>query len=81
MIVELTCTEAWREISELIDGTLDPAMQERMRLHFHHCAHCKAVYDGAQNVVSLMANDRFFDVPAEMSERLARRLASEATSE
>ena len=78
MIVELTCREAWREISELVDGTLDPAMQERMRLHFHHCARCKAVYDGTRNIVRLMADDRFIDVPTAMSERLARRLASEA---
>ena len=78
MIIELTCTDAWREVSEMIDGTLDPEMEERMRLHFSHCAHCKAVYDGTRNLVRLMADDRFFDVPAEMSERLARRLASEA---
>ena len=78
MIVELTCTEVWREISEMIDDTLDPGMRERMQLHFEQCGHCKAVYDGALNVAELMRDDRFFDVPAEMSERLARRLASEA---
>ncbi len=78
MIVELTCTEAWREISEMIDDTLDPAMRERLQLHFSHCSHCKAVYDGTQNVVRLVADERFFDVPAEMSKRLARRLALEA---
>ena len=81
MIVELTCTEAWREISEMIDDALDPEMRERLQLHFEHCAHCKAVYDGTRNVVKLVADDRFFDVPAEMSERLARRLASEAEAD
>ena len=76
MIVEVTCTEAWREISEMIDGTLDAEMEERLRLHFSHCAHCKAVYEGTRNLVSLLADDRFCDVPAGLSERLARRLAS-----
>ncbi len=78
MIVELNCTEVWREISEMIDDTLGPEMRQRMQLHFEHCAHCKAVYDGARNVTELMGDDRCFDLPAGMSERLARRLASEA---
>ncbi len=78
MIVELTCTEAWREISEMIDDALAPEMRERLELHFSHCAHCRAVYDGARNIVGLVSDERFFEVPAGMSERLARRLASEA---
>ncbi len=39
LIIEMSCIEAWREFSELIDGTLDPEMYSRVQLHLQHCAH------------------------------------------
>lgn len=77
MIVEISCLEVWREISELIDGTLSPAMQARMELHLRHCNHCKAIYEGARNTVQLIGDDQVFDLPPGFGERLFQRLSSE----
>ena len=76
-IVEISCTEAWREISEMIDGALSPEMQRRMELHLAHCSHCKAVYDGARNVVKLIGDDEVFDLPVGFSDRLFARLSAD----
>ncbi len=78
LIIEMSCVEAWREFSELIDGTLDPEMHSRVQLHLQHCAHCKAVYEGTQNVVRLVGDDRAFDLPDGFSDRLFRLLSSAA---
>lgn len=72
--VELTCHEAWREISEFVDQTLDCEMHERMRQHLSDCAHCKAVCDGVRNTVQLIADDRVYDLPLGFNERLRQRL-------
>jgi hypothetical protein len=77
IVVEISCYEAWREISEMIDGTLDPEMQQRMELHLEHCKHCEAVYDGARNVVRLIGDDEVFEMPVGLSERLFKRLSAE----
>lgn len=74
LTVDLTCQEVWKEISEFVDQSLDREMQDRMRLHLSHCAHCKAVYDGVQNTVLLMADDRVYDLPRGFSERILQRL-------
>lgn len=74
LAVELTCREAWKEISEFVDQNLDREMQDRMRLHLIHCAHCKAVYDGVRNTVQLIAGDRVYDLPPGFSERIRHRL-------
>lgn len=76
-IVEISCIEAWREISELIDGTLSSDMQQRIKLHLEHCAHCRAVYDGARNMAQLIGDDQVFDLPPGFSDRLLERLALE----
>lgn len=76
-IVEISCVETWREISELIDGALTPEMRNRLELHLHHCTHCTAVYDGTRNIVQLIGDDKVFDLPSGFSERLLRRLSAE----
>ncbi len=74
-IIELSCPEVWREISELIDDALDPEMRQRMELHLQHCLHCTAVFDGARNAVRLIGDDRMYDLPAGFHDRLYERLS------
>ena len=76
-IVEISCIEAWLEISEMIDGTLEPEMLARMGLHLTQCAHCKAVYDGASNAVRLIGDERVYELPLGFTERLFQRLSLE----
>ena len=73
-IIELSCPEAWQQISELIDGTLPEAMRVRMELHLLHCAHCKAVLDGTRNAVRPIGDDQWIEVPDGFGERLFNRL-------
>ena len=79
-IVEISCIEAWLEISEMIDGTLEPEMQARMDMHLAHCAHCRAVYDGASNAVRLLGDDRVYELPRGFAERLVQRLSAELSA-
>jgi hypothetical protein len=75
-IVEISCLEVWREISNLIDGSIDPELKARMELHFEGCKHCAAVYDGANNTVRLVGDGEAFELPAGFSERLQARLTA-----
>ena len=77
IVLELSCAEAWREISEMLDGTLQPEMQARMELHLRHCAHCNAVYDGTRNTVELIGDEQVFTLPEGFGERLWLRLSAE----
>ncbi len=75
IVVELSCVEAWRELSEYIDGTVDAAMKDRLQLHLSHCHHCKAVYDGTKNTVALVADEQLYSLPVGFGERLMRHIA------
>jgi putative zinc finger protein len=72
--IEISCIHVWREISNYIDGEIDPELRRRMEEHFKGCEHCSAILDGARNVVRLMGDGRTFDLPAGFSERLKKRL-------
>jgi len=73
-VVEISCVEVWRELSNYIDGAIDPELRLRMEEHFKGCEHCAAILDGTRNVVRLVGDGRAFDLPAGFSERLKRRL-------
>ena len=74
-VIEISCVEVWREISDFIDGDLTPELRERMAAHFKDCAHCSAILDGTRNVVRLVGDGRPFDLPNGFSDRLRARLA------
>lgn len=73
-VIEISCVEVWREISNYIDATIDPELLARMEVHFKECAHCTAVLDGTRNVVKLLADGVEYDVPQGFGQRLYSKL-------
>ncbi len=74
-IIEISCVEVWREISNYIDGEIDPVLRERIAEHLKACEHCSAVVDGTRNVIRLVGDGKSFELPEGFSERLQKRLS------
>jgi anti-sigma factor (TIGR02949 family) len=73
-MIEISCLEVWREVSNFIDGEIDPELRARMEAHFKACAHCSAVLDGTRNVVKLVADGVEYDLPEGFSQRLYKQI-------
>jgi Putative zinc-finger len=73
-IIEISCAEVWREISNYLDEEISAELRERMAAHFKVCAHCTAVLEGTQNVVGLVGDGRVFQVPEGFSKRLYEKI-------
>ena len=73
-VIEISCLEVWREISNYIDGEINPELRARMEAHFKSCAHCAAVLDGTRNVVKLVADGVEFELPEGFSQRLYNKI-------
>ena len=84
-IVEISCFEVWRRISDFVDDDVEPELKQRLEFHFGRCKHCKALLDGTRNVVALIGDEHAFELPRETSERitsaLQRRIAEDAQGE
>jgi len=74
MVIEISCVEVWREISNYIDDATDPQLRARMEAHFEVCKHCSAVLDGTRNVLRLIADGAEFDLPRDLGNRLYKKL-------
>ena len=73
-VIEISCLEVWREISNYVDQDVTPELRARMEAHFKTCAHCKAVLDGTKNVVKLVADGVEFEIPKGFSDRLFSKI-------
>jgi predicted anti-sigma-YlaC factor YlaD len=74
----LSCRQVILELSNYIDGAGESALRGDIEQHLAQCSHCTAIYDGTRNVLRLVCDDRAFDLPEGLSERLYRRLQQEA---
>ena len=70
----VNCGHVWREISNYLEGDIDPGLRRAMDEHIRGCKRCTAVLDGTRNVVQLYGDERMFEVPLGFSHRLRRRL-------
>lgn len=70
----VNCEQVWNQVSNYLDGEIDPALRVAIEEHVHGCQRCTAVVDGTRNVVRLYGDDRMLEVPFGFSQRLHRRL-------
>lgn len=75
--VEISCVEVWQEISNYLDGDVEPELKARIEAHLRNCKHCAAVLDGTRNTVRLLADGHWYPLPVGFSERLLQRFSSE----
>ena len=70
----VSCEEVWREISNYLEGDIEPALRAAVEEHLRGCKHCTAIMDGTRNVVKLYGDERMMEVPAGFDQRLRQRL-------
>ncbi len=70
----VSCEEVWREVSNYLDGEVEPGLRSAMEEHLRGCKHCTAVLDGTRNVLQLYGDERMLEVPLGFSQRLHQRL-------
>jgi len=70
----VNCETVWKEISNYIEGDVDPALRVGMDEHFRSCKRCASVLAGTRNVIQLYGDERMIEVPAGFGRRLERRL-------
>ncbi len=76
----VNCEQVWREISNYLEGDLEPSLRSALEEHFRGCKRCTAVLEGTRNVVELYGDERMVEVPLGFSHRLQRRLEEDIDS-
>jgi Putative zinc-finger len=72
------CEQVWGEISNYVEGEVDPALRAAMDEHLATCQRCASVLAGVRNVVGIYGDERMLEVPVGYSNRLEKKLARSA---
>jgi anti-sigma factor RsiW len=68
------CEQVWREVSNYLDGEVDPTLRIAIEEHVRGCQRCSAVLAGTKNVIQLYGDERMLEVPLGFSQRLHQRI-------
>jgi len=74
----VNCEEVWREVSNYLDGEVEPGLRTAIEEHVRGCKRCAAVLEGTRNVIHLYGDERMLEVPLGFGRRLERRLSEES---
>ena len=75
----VNCEEVWREVSNYLDGEVEPGLRTAIEEHVRGCKPCAAVLEGTRNVIHLYGDERMLEVPLGFGRRLERRLSEESS--
>ena len=74
----VNCEEVWREVSNYLDGEVEPGLRTAIEEHVRGCKRCAAVLEGTRNVIQLYRDERMLEAPLGFGRRLERRLSEES---
>ena len=70
----IKCKEVIRELSEYLEGELDPTLAEALMRHLEDCEDCGIVVDTTRRTIEMYCNMEPAPLPAEVKQRLQRAL-------
>jgi len=66
----LNCNGVIREISNYIDGQLDPPVKQELERHLQDCEDCKMVVDQTRLTVEIFCDSKPVELPTDVKARL-----------
>jgi len=70
----VSCGQVRRELSNFIDGDIDPDLRSATEDHLRQCERCAALHVCTRNLLCMLRDERVFQVPNGYTERLHKFL-------
>ncbi|HVS73991.1 MAG TPA: zf-HC2 domain-containing protein [Candidatus Acidoferrales bacterium] len=70
----MNCDGVIRELSNFLDGELDPAVQRELERHLGDCGECALIVDQTKKTVQIFCDSEPVELPAEVRSRLREAL-------
>jgi anti-sigma factor RsiW len=66
----LNCKGVIRELSNYIDGDLDPVVKQELERHLEHCEDCTMIVDQTKKSIEILCDSQPVQLPADVRSRL-----------
>jgi len=66
----LNCKGVIRELSNYIDGDLDPGLKTELERHLEHCEDCGVIVDQTKKSIEILCDSKPVELPSDVRSRL-----------
>ena len=66
----MNCKHVIRELSDYIDGDLDPALKQELERHLEHCEDCTMIVDQTRKTIQIFSGSELINLPSDVKSRL-----------
>ena len=66
----MNCTGVIRELSNYIDGALDPVVVQELERHLSHCDDCKMLLDQTRKTIEVFCGSKKVELTSEAKTRI-----------
>jgi len=70
----LNCKGVIRELSNYIDGDLDPVVKQELEHHLAHCEDCTMIVDQTKKTIEILCGSQIVSLSADARSRLHAKL-------
>lgn len=77
----MNCKGVIRELSNYIDGDLDPVVKQELERHLDHCEDCTMIVDQTKRSIEIFCDSRPVELPSDVRSRLHTALRKKLSSE
>ncbi len=66
----MNCKGVIRELSNYIDGDLDPVVKQELERHLEHCEDCTMIVDQTKKTIEILCDSQPVTLPTDVRSRL-----------
>ena len=66
----MNCKGVIRELSNYIDGDLDPSLETELERHLNHCEDCTMIVDQTKKSIEILCDSKPVELPSDVRSRL-----------
>jgi predicted anti-sigma-YlaC factor YlaD len=70
------CTDFFKELTDYLDGIIDPQLKSDLEEHLIWCHDCRIVYDTTQKTIHIYKDSQPYDLPDDVRTRLQSAIMS-----
>ena len=72
----VSCEHVLEELSNFIDGEIDPSLYAEIEAHLRTCHRCSIMHNSLKKMIYIVGDKRIFEIPMGYSERLHKFIDS-----
>jgi predicted anti-sigma-YlaC factor YlaD len=70
------CKEFLKELSDYLDGSLDPKLQAELKEHLQWCSNCYVVCNTTEKTIEIYRENKVYELPDELRSKLQSAILS-----